>query len=67
MAVSQAPAHFASRNMAKLAYAVEQEGAIALFYTVAGQSLQQFRTLASQESRSRLETLFSATNDFLLK
>ena len=41
--------------------------AIALFYTVAGQSLQHFRTLGSQERQSRLEALFSATNDYLLK
>jgi predicted ATPase/class 3 adenylate cyclase len=67
MALSQAPAPFASQNMAKLAYEVEHEGAIALFYTVAGQSLQHFRTLASQERQSRLETLFRATSDYLLK
>lgn len=66
MALSQAPAPFASQHMAKLAYEVEHEGAIALFYTVAGQSLQYFRTLASQEHQSRLETLFSATTDYLL-
>lgn len=67
MALSQAPALFASQNMAKLAYEVEHEGAVALFYTVAGQSLQRFRTLASQEGLRRLETLFSATSDYLLK
>ncbi|RPJ27151.1 MAG: hypothetical protein EHM33_09045 [Chloroflexi bacterium] len=67
MALSQAPAHFASQNMAKLSYEFEHEGTIVLFYTVAGQSLQHFRTLASQERQSRLETLFGATNDYLLK
>ncbi|MGH9426788.1 MAG: hypothetical protein ACRD2L_10875, partial [Terriglobia bacterium] len=67
IAVSQAPAVFASQNMAKLAYEVEHQGAIALFYTVAGQSSQHFRTLASQERQSRLEALFAATNDYLLK
>lgn len=67
MALGQAPAPFASQNMAKLAYEVEHEGTIALFYTVAGQSLQHFRTLAAQERQSRLETLFGATNDYLLK
>jgi hypothetical protein len=67
LAVSQAPSDFAAQNMAKLAYEIEYQGAIALFYTVAGQSLQQFRTLDSQEHQSRLEILFAATNDYLLK
>ena len=67
LALSQAPTVFARQNMAKLAYEVEHEGAIALFYTVAGQSLQHFRTLASQERQSRLEALFGATNEYLLK
>jgi chromosomal replication initiator protein len=43
--------------MAKLAYEVEHEGAIALFYTVAGQSLQHFRTLASQERQVNIEAV----------
>jgi hypothetical protein len=67
MALNEAPRHFADQNLAKLAYEVEHEGAIALFYTIAGQSLQQFRALASEERQSRLERLFSATNDYLLK
>jgi hypothetical protein len=66
LALSQAPARFAGENMAKPAYEAEQEGAVALFYTVAGQSLQNFRTLASQERQGRLEALFAATNDYLL-
>jgi hypothetical protein len=67
LALTQAPPVFAGQNMAKLAYEVEHEGATALFYTVAGQSLQRFSTLASNERQSRLETLFGATNDYLLK
>src|SRR5262245_48921915 len=67
LALSQAPAVFSTQNMPMLAYQFEQEGATALFYTLAGQSLQRFRTLASNERQSRLETLFSATNDYLLK
>lgn len=67
LALTQAPTVFARQNMAKLAYEVEHEGATALFYTVAGQSLQRFSTLASNERQSRLEALFGATNDYLLK
>jgi len=65
-ALSQAPEKFATQNMAKLAYEFEHAGAIALFYAIAGQSLQHFRPLAAQESQSRLEKLFSATNKYLL-
>ncbi len=67
LALTQAPTVFARQNMAKLAYEVEHEGATALFYTLAGQSLQRFTTLASNERQSRLEALFGATNDYLLR
>jgi len=66
-ALSEAPPDFASQNMAQLAYEVEHEGAVLLFYTVAGQSLQYFRPLASQDRQSRLETLFGANNGYLLE
>jgi predicted ATPase len=67
LALSQAPTVFAEQNMAKLAHEVEHEGATALFYTIAGQSLQRFRTLASHERQSRLQALFGATGDHLLR
>jgi predicted ATPase/DNA-binding CsgD family transcriptional regulator len=67
LAVSDAPEIFSRQNMSRLAYQFEQEGATALFYTLAGQSLQRFRTLASIERQSRLEALFAATNDYVLK
>jgi len=67
LAFSQAPESFASQNLAKLAYELEHEGAIALFYTIAGQSLHHFRPLGSQESQSRLEKIFGATNKHLLE
>lgn len=67
MALTQAPAPFANQHMAKLVYEVEHEGTIALFYSIAGQSLQRFRSLASEERQSRLETLFSVTNDYILR
>ncbi len=67
LALSQAPAVFSRQNMPMLPYQFEHEGLTALFYTLAGQSLQRFRTLASNERQSRLEALFAATNDYLLK
>ncbi|HKG55073.1 MAG TPA: hypothetical protein VKB04_12495 [Anaerolineales bacterium] len=66
-ALSQAPRGFATQNMAELSYEIEHEGAIALFYTVAGHSLQHFRPLASQERQSRLEKLFGAMNKYILE
>lgn len=66
-ALSHAPKNFAAQNMAKLAYEFEHEGAVALFYTVAGQSLHHFRPLASQEQQSRLEKLFGATTQYILE
>src|SRR6185503_7214689 len=67
LAVSDAPEVFSRQNMSSLAYQFEQEEATALFYTLAGQSLQRFRTLASIERQSRQEMLFAATNDYLLR
>jgi predicted ATPase len=66
LALSQAPTEFATQHMAGLAYEVEDQGAIALFYTIAGQSLQSYRTLAAVESQRKLEVLFAATNHHLL-
>jgi predicted ATPase len=67
LAVDQAPPSFATGHLPQLAHEIAHEGAVALFYTVAGHSLQRFRTLASLESQSRLETLFGATCDHLLR
>ena len=67
LAASHAPEVFSRQNMPRLAYQFEREGATAIFYTLAGQSLQRFRTLASIERQSRLEALFAATNDYVLK
>ncbi len=67
LAMSRAPASFAGAHMPQLAHEVSHEGAVALFYTVAGHSLQRFRTLASVEGQGRLETLFGATCDHLLR
>ncbi len=67
MAMGQAPTSFAREHMPQLAHEVSHEGAVALFYTVAGHSLQRFRTLASVEGQSQLATLFGATCDHLLR
>jgi predicted ATPase len=67
MALSHAPPDFARGHMAQLAYdRVERNGAIAIFYAIAGQSLHSFRPLAGYERRCQLETIFRATNELLL-
>ena len=63
LAMEHAPASFAGEHMPQLAFELVHGGTAALLYTVAGHSLQRFRTLASLEGQSRLETLFAATCD----
>ena len=67
LAWSQAPADFAQQHMAGLPFNEKREGQIAIFYTIAGQSLHHFRPLASFGRQNQLETIFCATNDNLLK
>jgi predicted ATPase len=67
LALSLAPADFADRHMARLAFdRVEHDGTIAIFYSIAGQSLHHFRTLANYQQQSQIEAIFSATNHYLL-
>jgi hypothetical protein len=67
LAVHRAPSDFAAQHLADLAFErVEHEGAIAIFYAIAGQSLHRFQPLASFRRQSQLETIFRATFDILL-
>jgi predicted ATPase len=66
-AAGEAPADFARNHIARLAFdRVELEGSVAIFYTIAGQSLHDYRSLASYQQQSKLEKIFSTTNDVLL-
>jgi predicted ATPase len=66
-AQSKSPAEFARDHLATLAFErVEANGAIAIFYSIAGQSLQSFRPLSNYGQQHLLETIFSATNQYLL-
>jgi predicted ATPase/Tfp pilus assembly protein PilF len=67
LALSQAPPGFARQHMVDLAFdRVERDGAIAVFYSIAGQSLHHFRPLAYYERQCQLQTIFSATSELLL-
>jgi predicted ATPase len=45
---------------------VEHDGAIAIFYRIAGQSLLKYLPLSKHERQSQLKTLFTQTNTVLL-
>ncbi len=66
-AQSKSPPEFARDHLADLAFdPVESDGAIGIFYTIAGQSLQAFRPLSSFGQQHQLETIFAATYRYLL-
>jgi predicted ATPase/class 3 adenylate cyclase len=67
LAWSQAPVDFACQHMAELTHEVKKGEQIAIFYTIAGQSLHRFRPLASYERQSQLETILSSSNYYLLE
>ena len=67
MAANQAPPEFAHKHIAALAFdRVELDGVVVIFYTIAGQSLNRFRSLADCQNQSGLEHIFSRTNEVLL-
>jgi predicted ATPase len=67
-AQSKSPPDFARKHFADLAFErIEADGAIAIFYSIAGQSLQSYRPLSSYNSQHQLEAIFAATNQYLLR
>jgi predicted ATPase/Tfp pilus assembly protein PilF len=67
IAQRRSPSEFARDHLAALAFErVEAEGAIAIFYSIAGQSLQAFRPLSAHSQQHHLETIFAATYQYLL-
>jgi predicted ATPase len=66
--IAKSTPQFARDHIAELVFdRVEQEGAIAIFYRVAGQSLLKYRPLSNYERQSQLETIFIQTNHVLLQ
>ena len=61
------PSEFVRQHIPDLAYdRVETDNALAIFYTIAGQSLHNYRTLSSYKRQSRIESLFSKTDRILM-
>jgi len=66
-AVKEAAPEFANNHIAGIAYdRIELESSVAIFYNIAGQSLQNYRPLASYQQQNKLEKLFSTTIEILL-
>lgn len=65
--MEKAEPEFAREHIAELVFErVEHEGAIAIFYRIAGESLQKYRPLSTYERQSQLKTIFTETNRILL-
>ena len=65
--ISNSTPEFARDHIAELVFdRVEHEGAIAIFYRIAGQSLLKYLPLSKYERQSQLKTIFTKTNSVLL-
>ncbi len=65
--MSKSAPKFAREHVAELVFdRVEHEGAIAIFYRIAGQSLLKYLPLSKYERQNQLKTLFAQTNTVLL-
>src|SRR3972149_3930440 len=65
--MSKSTPEFARDHIAELVFdRVEHEGAIAIFYRIAGQPLLNYRPLSSYGQQNQLKTIFTATNTVLL-
>jgi predicted ATPase len=59
---------FAREHIADLVFdRVEQDGAIAIFYRIAGQSLLKYRPLSNYERQNQLKIIFTKTDAVLLE
>lgn len=65
--IEKAAPEFARAHIAELVFdRVEHAGAMAIFYRIAGESLQKYRPLSNYEQQSQLKTIFTETNRVLL-
>jgi len=65
--MDKAAPEFARGHIAELVFdRVEHEGAIAIFYRIAGESLQKYRPLSNYERQTQLKSIFAETNRILL-
>lgn len=66
-ALMQSPPEFAQNHIADLAFErIELDDAVAIFYSIAGQSLNNYKSLAGYQQQNRLEKIFEKTANLLL-
>jgi predicted ATPase len=66
--LEKSPQDFARNHIAAMAFArIEHDGAIGVFYSVAGQSLRDYQPLSSYGQQHRLEAIFAATHKYFLE
>ncbi len=66
-AMELSPGEFARDHIAGLAFErIELDDSVAIFYDIAGQSLNNYRPLASYQQQDKLEKLFGTTTSMLL-
>ena len=67
-AVNKASAEFAHNHIPQLSFnRIEVDNTIAIFYKIAGESLQTYKPLASYQQQKKIEIIFSTTQNILLK
>ena len=65
--LEKAPPEFARAHIAELVFdRVEHDGAIAIFYRIAGESLLKYHPLSNYERQTQLKSIFAETNRILL-
>ena len=66
--INKSTPEFARAHIAELVFdRVEHDGAIAILYRIAGQSLLKYRPLSSHERQNQLGSIFAQTNRVLLE
>jgi len=65
-AQEHAPEIFRRKHMAQLAFTIEQETVVALFYTIAGQSLLHYQPMFAHNRQSQLKALFRSVHKMIL-
>ena len=67
-AIKHAPPEFTKNHIADLVFdRIELEEAVAIFYSIAGQSLHNYQSLASYQQQNKLEKIFETTSKLLLE
>jgi predicted ATPase len=65
--MEKAAPEFTRAHIAELVFdRIEHEGAIVIFYRIAGESLQKYRPLSNYERQTQLKSIFAETNRILL-